>query len=72
MRAELKEKQGLLCEAAAALELMEQSQKKAQDDSLATAEQLNQKIQFLEVGWRECPDEFNLIFKFVLFVSDGN
>lgn len=50
MRAELKEKQGLLCEAAAALELMEQSQKKAQDESLATAEQLNQKIQFLEVG----------------------
>lgn len=49
MRAELKEKQGLLCEAAAALDSMEQSQKKCQDDALANAEELNQKIQFLEV-----------------------
>lgn len=51
MRAELIEKQGLLCEAAAALDQMEQSQKKCQDDALATTEQLNQKIQFLEVHW---------------------
>lgn len=49
MRAELKEKQSLLCEAAAALDLMEQTQKKSQDEALANTEQLNQKIQFLEV-----------------------
>lgn len=49
MRAEIKEKQGLLCEAAVALDQMELSQKKCKDDSLATIEQLNQKIEYLEV-----------------------
>lgn len=46
---ELKEKQNLLCEAATALELMEQSQKSREDLCQTTVEELNTKIHFLEV-----------------------
>lgn len=49
LRLELKEKQNLLCEAATALELMEQSQKSREDACQSTIEELNTKIQFLEV-----------------------
>lgn len=50
LRVELKEKQNLLCEAATALELMEQSQKTREDACQSTIEELNTKIQFLEVN----------------------
>lgn len=50
LRVELKEKQNLLCEAATALELMEQSQKSREDACQSTIEELNGKIEFLEVG----------------------
>lgn len=52
LRLELKEKQNLLCEAATALELMEQSQKSREDACQSTIEELNTKIQFLEVNFR--------------------
>ncbi len=51
LRVELKEKQNLLCEAATALELMEQSQKAREDASQTTIDELNTKIQFLEVNF---------------------
>lgn len=50
LRAELKEKQSLLCEAATALELMEQAQKKSHHESLLVIDELNNKIAFLEVS----------------------
>lgn len=49
LRVELKEKQNLLCEAATAMELMEQSQKAREDDCQTTIEDLNNKIQYLEM-----------------------
>lgn len=48
LRVELKEKQNLLCEAAAALELMEQSIKSNEAAYQSTIDELNSKIQFLE------------------------
>lgn len=50
LRVELKEKQNLLCEAATALELMEQSHKAREDVFQSTIDELNIKIQFLEVN----------------------
>lgn len=38
-----------MCQAAKAMELMEESQKTSEDKSQATIEDLTQKIQFLEV-----------------------
>ncbi|XP_037024363.1 centrosomin isoform X1 [Bradysia coprophila] len=49
LRVELKEKQNLLCEAATALELMEQSQKSREEACQSTIEELNRKIEFLEM-----------------------
>lgn len=53
LRVELKEKQNLLCEAATALELMEQSQKSREEACQSTIEELNRKIEFLEVWINE-------------------
>lgn len=49
LRAELKEKQSLICEAATALDLIEQTQKCNQADYAAHIAELQQKIQFLEL-----------------------
>ena len=50
LRKELQEKQDLLCQAAKAMELMEDSQKNSQDDNTATISDLSQKIEYLEVS----------------------
>lgn len=53
LRKELQEKQDLLCQAAKAMELMEDSQKKSTDTSSATISDLTEKIQYLEVNFRK-------------------
>lgn len=50
LRKELQEKQDLLCQAAEAMELMEESQRKAHDKSSMTITDLSQKIKYLEVN----------------------
>lgn len=49
LRKELQEKQDLLCQAAKAMELMEDSQKNSHDNNSATVIDLKQKIEMLEV-----------------------
>lgn len=49
LRKELQEKQDLLCQAAKAMELMEESQRKAHNKSSLTITDLSQKIKYLEV-----------------------
>lgn len=50
LRAELKEKQNLICEAATALELMDQGQKALKDEKEAALEELQQHNKFLQVN----------------------
>lgn len=50
LRKELQEKQDLLCQAAKAMELMEESQRKSHDKSSTTITDLSQKIKYLEVS----------------------
>lgn len=52
LRKELQEKQDLLCQAAKAMELMEESQRKSHDKSSMTITDLSQKIKYLEVSLR--------------------
>lgn len=52
LRKELQEKQGLLCQAAKAMELMEDSQRKSQETNSITVADLTQKVQYLEV-WKK-------------------
>lgn len=49
LRKELQEKQDLLCQAAKAMELMEDSQRKSHNKSSLTITDLSQKIKCLEV-----------------------
>lgn len=53
LRKELQEKQDLLCQAAKAMELMEESQRKSHDKSSTTITELSQKIKYLEVRSNE-------------------
>lgn len=49
LRKELQDKQELVCQAAKAMELMEEEQKKSEEISLAKIDELQQRILFLEV-----------------------
>lgn len=51
LRKELEEKYQLLSQAATAMELMQESQRKSNDKSSATIAELSQKIKQLEVSW---------------------
>lgn len=51
LKKELQQKQSLLCEAAKAMELMEEQQKENDEKSHGIIEELNQRIQYLEVLW---------------------
>lgn len=49
LRKELNEKQDLLCQAAKAMELMEESHKKAEGNNQQMIDELNQKIHYMEM-----------------------
>lgn len=56
LRVELIEKQGLICEAATAIELMEQSKQCIETKYAAHLDELQQKIQFLELEVQSLDD----------------